>query len=249
AKEHRMPSRLSRRSFLHTAAAAGAALGTGVLLAGDKKLPPTDPPRAAATAPPTRPAPTLTPASNPGPQSPPCATLAKRRPGPARKRFPQAQFYTDFRRLVDHKGLDAVLVGTPDHVHALAALAALRNGLHVFCEKPLTHTVEEARLVAQTAAKQKRVTQMGTQIHAGDNYRRVVELVQAGAIGPIQEVHVWCGRSYGIGQRPKGSEPIPKGFHWDLWLGPAPERPFVHGAAMDQKGVYHPFNWRGWWDF
>jgi predicted dehydrogenase len=163
------------------------------------------------------------------------------RTGTARKFAPEAKFYTDFRKLIDHKGLDAVLVATPDHTHAVATLAALRAGLHVFCEKPLTHNVYEARLVAETAAKKKRVTQMGTQIHAGDNYRRVVELIRSGAIGTVSECHVWCGKSWGGGDRPKETPDIPKGLHWDLWLGPAPYRPY-HPA-------YVPFNWRGWWDF
>jgi len=116
------------------------------------------------------------------------------RTGEARKRFPDAKFYPDWRRLLDQKGLDAVVIATPDHTHAVATLAALKTGLHVYCEKPLTHCVYEARLVAETAARHKRVTQMGTQIHAGDNYRRVVELVQAGTIGPIRRVQVWCER-------------------------------------------------------
>jgi predicted dehydrogenase len=173
----------------------------------------------------------------------------EKRSGPVRERFPRAKFFVDFRRLIDHPALDAVVVATPDHMHALATLAALRNGLHVYCEKPLTHTVEEARLVAETAAKHKRVTQMGTQIHAGSNYRRVVELVQSGAIGTVREVHVWVGVCRGGGERPMGSEPIPEGLHWDLWLGAAPVRPFVHGAKKTENGVYHPFNWRRFWDF
>src|SRR5207249_6110718 len=102
-----------------------------------------------------------------------------------------ANVYTDFRRLLDQKGLDGVVVGTPDHWHAPITLRALQAGLHVLCEKPLTHTVAEARLVAEAAARHKRVTQMGTQIHAGSNYHRVVELVQTNAIGAIKEVHVW----------------------------------------------------------
>jgi predicted dehydrogenase len=158
-----------------------------------------------------------------------------------RKRFDKAKFYSDFRKSIDAKGLDAVLVATPDHTHALATLAALRAGLHVFCEKPLTHTVEEARLVAETARKMKVVTQMGTQIHAGDNYRRVVELIQTGAIGDVAEVHGWCGTSWGGGDRPRETPPIPAGLHYDLWLGPAPERPY--------HPTYIPFYWRKWWDF
>jgi predicted dehydrogenase len=165
----------------------------------------------------------------------------EKRAAAARARFPRASFHLDYRRLLDEKGLDAVVVATPDHTHALPTLGALRAGLHVYCEKPLTHTVEEARLVARTAAEKKRVTQMGTQIHAGANYRRVVELVQSGAIGAVEEVHVWNGTSYGRGDRPKDTPPVPEGLHYDLWLGPAPVKP------------YHPdhlhFWWRRWWDY
>lgn len=159
----------------------------------------------------------------------------------ARQRFKNATFCTDFRKLIEQKGLDAVVVGTPDHSHAPATLASLRNGLHVYCEKPLTHTVAEARLVAETAAKMKRVTQMGTQIHAGSNYRRVVELIQGGAIGPVKEVHVWCDRAYVGNDRPKETFAIPAGLNWDLWLGVAPVRPY--------HPTYLPFDWREWWDF
>jgi len=160
----------------------------------------------------------------------------------ARKRFPQARFYTDFRPVMDRKDIDAVVVATPDHTHATATLAALRAGKHVYCEKPLARTVYEARLVAETAEKTKRVTQMGTQIHAHANYRRVVEIVKAGAIGPVREVHVWVGdHSWVAADRPKDTPPIPEGLHYDLWLGPAPYRPY-HPAYLPQR-------WRGWWDF
>lgn len=159
----------------------------------------------------------------------------------ARKRFPEAKFYTDFRHLIEHKGLDAVLVATPDHMHVHPTLTALRAGLHVYCEKPLTHTVQEARTVIETAAAQKRVTQMGTQIHAGGNYRRVVELIQGGAIGPVGEVHVWVGKVH-AGRKLKGeTPPIPAGLHWDLWQGPVPERPY--------HPQYVPFHWRGYWAY
>jgi predicted dehydrogenase len=165
----------------------------------------------------------------------------EKRTGKARERFPTAKFYADFRHLLDQKGLDAVVIATPDHTHAVATMAALRADLHVYCEKPLTHCVHEARVVAETATRQKRVTQMGTQIHAGGNYRRVVELVQSGAIGPVREVHVWCAKSWGGGDRPKETPPVPPGLHYDLWLGPAPYRPY--------HPDYLPFGWRGWWDF
>jgi predicted dehydrogenase len=240
-----MPPRLSRRSFLHTAAAAGA----GVLLAAEKKLPASERLQVGVIGTTGQAGSDMNQVVAAGAEVAALCDVDERKAGPVRERFPHARFYTDFRQLVDHKGLDAVLVGTPDHIHALATLAALRNGLHVFCEKPLTHTVEEARLVAQTAAKQKRVTQMGTQIHAGSNYRRVVELIQEGDIGTVKEVHVWVAVSRGGGERPKGSDPVPEGLHWDLWLGPAPERPFVDRPDRDGRGAYHPFNWRKWWDF
>jgi predicted dehydrogenase len=170
--------------------------------------------------------------------------------GPAREAFPKASFDVDFRKLIERKGIDAIVVATPDHTHAPAALAALKTGRHVYCEKPLAHTVQEIRLMRDAASKMKRVTQMGTQIHAGNNYRRVVELIQAGAIGAVSEVHCWVPTTYGGGDRPKTAEPVPQGLDWDLWLGPAPERPFNHSAmANDRGGTYMPFNWRKWWDF
>ena len=159
----------------------------------------------------------------------------------ARSKYPGAQTYKDFRKLIDQKDLDAIVVGTPDHTHAMASVAALKTGRHVYCEKPLTRTVSEARIVAETAAKHKRVTQIGTQIHAGGNYRRVVELIQSQAIGQVREVHVWVGAVYGGMERPKDTPPLPAGFDWDLWLGPVPERPY--------HPDYAPFKWRNWWAF
>jgi predicted dehydrogenase len=159
----------------------------------------------------------------------------------AAEEFPKARTYTDFRKLIEHSGLDAVVISTADHTHAVATLAALQAGKHVYCEKPLTHTVQEARAVAEAAARYKRATQMGTQIHASENYRRVVETVQSGALGDITEVHVFCNKSWGGGGRPKETPPVPKHIHFDLWLGPAPARPY--------HSDYLPVNWRRWWDF
>lgn len=157
------------------------------------------------------------------------------------KQFPKAEKYNDFRKLLDRKDLDAVVVSTPDHTHAVATVMALKSGRHVYCEKPLAHSVHEARVVAETAAKMKRATQLGTQIHATSNYRRVVELVQSGAIGAVKEAHVWVGKTWSGGERPKETPPVPPNIHWDLWLGPAPERPY--------HPTYLPENWRRWWDF
>jgi predicted dehydrogenase len=135
-----------------------------------------------------------------------------------------------------------VVVSTADHVHAPASVMAMKLGKHCYCEKPLAHSVFEVRTMARVAREGKVATQMGIQIHAGSNYRRVVEIIQAGLIGPVAEVHVWVGKGWGGGDRPPGAQPVPKNLHWDLWLGPAPERPF----AAER---YHPAQWRRWWDF
>jgi predicted dehydrogenase len=167
----------------------------------------------------------------------------ERRAAGSAKRFPQAKIYRDFRKLLTEmdKQIDAVVVATPDHTHAPAAVMAMKMGKHCYCEKPLAHTVFEVRTMIEVAKKNKLATQMGTQIHAGGNYRRVVELVQSGAIGAIKEVHVWHPVGYGGGDRPKDTPPVPPELDWDLWLGPAPVRPY--------HPVYCPGSWRSWWDF
>lgn len=157
--------------------------------------------------------------------------------------FPQAQRHNDFRKMLDavHGEIDAVVVATPDHIHAPASMMAIKLGKHVYCEKPLTHSVSEARALAEAAKRMKVATQMGTQIHASTNYRRVVEIVRSGVIGKVHTVHTWAGRSWGGGDRPQDTPPVPAHIHWDLWLGPAPERPY--------HPTYLPANWRKWWDF
>lgn len=162
----------------------------------------------------------------------------------AAKRFPDAKTYVDYREMIEAEAdrIDAVVVATADHNHAPATIRAIRKKLHVYCEKPLTHTVHEARVVAEEARKQGVATQLGTQIHAGENYRRVVEIIRSGAIGDVTEVHVWVGKGWGGGDLPTKADQPPKTLHWDLWLGPAPERPFAAGR-------YHPAQWRRWWAF
>jgi predicted dehydrogenase len=155
--------------------------------------------------------------------------------------FPSAQIFHDFRELLAVPELEAVVVSTADHTHAVATAAALRRGLHVYCEKPLTHSVHEARVIAGLAKESGKATQMGTQIHAGANYRRVVELIQGGAIGAVSECHVFCSKTWSGGERPSETPEVPKNLSWDLWLGPAPERPY--------HPTYLPANWRRWWDF
>jgi predicted dehydrogenase len=182
------------------------------------------------------------------------------------KRFPQAKRYQDYRKMLEEmdKQIDAVTVSTPDHTHAPASIMAMRMGKHVYCQKPLTHTVYEARLMRETAAQSKVATQMGNQGTAENGLRQAVEIIRAGAIGPVHEVHVWTNRPIW----PQGADAIlkvgparaaalaalhgsssgtwhgvsvPEHVHWDLWLGTAPVR------AYDP--IYHPFSWRGWWDF
>ncbi|MCX7866056.1 MAG: Gfo/Idh/MocA family oxidoreductase [Limisphaera sp.] len=161
------------------------------------------------------------------------------------KKYPKAKFYRDWRKMLEQeKSLDAVIVSTPDHLHGVVAAAAIRLGKHVYCQKPLTQTVYEARLLRRLAREYGVVTQMGNQGSAEDGLRRAVECIQAGLIGQVREVHVWSNRPIwpqGMG-RPPGEDPVPPTLDWDLWLGPAPWRPY-------KRDVYHPFNWRGWQDF
>jgi predicted dehydrogenase len=159
----------------------------------------------------------------------------------ASKEFPNAKKYTDFRRLIDQKDIDAIVVGTPDHTHAVAAVAALKSGRHCYCEKPLARTIAETRAITEAARKHHRVTQIGTQIHAQSNYRRVVELVQSNVIGDVKEVHVWVNVTYGGKPMPKTFPPVPAGLNYDLWLGPTDPIPY--------SPEWVPFKWRNWWHF
>jgi len=161
------------------------------------------------------------------------------------KRFPEAKKYKSFVEMLDKEGknIDAVIVATPDHMHAIASIAAMRRGMHVYCQKPLTRLVSEARAMTEAARKYKVVTQMGNQGHSGDGVRDICEWIWAGVIGEVREVHAWTNRPVwpqGI-DRPKEVQEVPRTLDWNLWLGPAPERPF--------NRIYLPFNWRGWWDF
>ncbi|NIA12802.1 MAG: Gfo/Idh/MocA family oxidoreductase [Nitrospiraceae bacterium] len=162
-------------------------------------------------------------------------------------RYPQAKKYRDFRVMLEkEKDIDAVVIATPDHLHAVVAMAAIRMGKHVYCEKPLTHSVYEARVLAKAAREAGVATQMGNQGQASVESRILGELIRDGAIGNVREVHGWSNRyprisPRGMG-RPAGSSPVPDTLDWDLWLGPAAYRPYVAGA-------YLPFVWRGWWDF
>jgi predicted dehydrogenase len=160
---------------------------------------------------------------------------------------PRARKFHDFRKMFDAMGkeIDAVICATPDHTHAVVTARALREGKHVYTQKPLTHTVHEAHVIAELARRNpKLITQMGNQGHSNEGAREVVEIVRADVVGPIREVHAWSDRPIwpqGIG-RPAEAQNPPKHIDWDLWIGPMPVRPY-------HEGTYHPFNWRGWWDF
>src|SRR4051812_39658646 len=154
-----------------------------------------------------------------------------------------AKRYNDYRKMLDEMGkdIDACIVAIPDHSHFHAAYHVLQAGKHLYCEKPLCHDIWEVRKLTETAKEKGLVTQMGTQIHGGDNYRRVVEKIQAGAIGKGSRGDVW-GSGGQVGERLENPPvPVPKNVHWDLWLGPAAEHQY--------SPKIHPFNWRGYWDF
>ncbi|HRZ54042.1 MAG TPA: Gfo/Idh/MocA family oxidoreductase [Candidatus Paceibacterota bacterium] len=168
------------------------------------------------------------------------------------KRYPQARVWTDYREmLAKQKDIEAVVIATPDHTHAVISAASMRAGKHVYCQKPLTHDVYEARQLARLARETGVATQMGNQGHSVEGIRSVCEWIWDGAIGEIRTVDAWCDLSYypwghagwssKWGTRPKETPPVPPKLDWDLWLGPAPERPY-HPA-------YHPAVWRCWWDF
>ncbi len=167
------------------------------------------------------------------------------------KAYPGAKRYKDYRLMLDQqKDIDAVIIATSDHTHAVISMEAIKRGKHVYCEKPLTHTVHEARVLAKAARENKVATQMGNSGQAGDGPRRLREMIWDGAIGPVREVHAWADRPnngffaiywpQGI-NRPEDTPPVPKTLDWDLFVGPAPMRSY--------NPAYHPFRWRGWWDF
>jgi predicted dehydrogenase len=163
----------------------------------------------------------------------------------ASKKFPQARRFNDYRKLYDEmeKSIDAVTVSTPDHNHACASAMAMLRGKACFTQKPLTHSVYEARYLADLARRMQVPTMMGNQGTANDSLRKAAAVVQAGHLGTVKEVHVWTNRPIWAqgGERPAPEPEIPPNVHWDLWIGPAAFRPYAPG--------YHPFAWRGWWDF
>ncbi len=165
------------------------------------------------------------------------------RAGDAYDRFPRAEKFYDFRKMLDKMDnqIDAVVVSTPDHTHAHAAMRAMRMGKHCYCEKPMAHSVSEIRAMTELARKMKLATQLGVQRHTIDNVHRIVEIIQSGAIGEVREVYSWKGGNRGMPALPTEFPPVPPHLKWDLWLGPAEKRPY--------SPAYCPYNWRFWWDF
>ncbi len=165
------------------------------------------------------------------------------RAGKAYEKFPKARKFYDFRVMLDEIGkqLDAVVISTPDHTHYHPAIMAMERGLHCYCEKPMAHAVSEVRQMTDLAREKGLATQLGVQRHTIPNMHRVVELIKGGAIGEVRECHAWIGGDRGMPDVPKEYPPVPAHLKWDLWLGPATDRPY--------SPAYSPYNWRFWWDF
>ena len=175
--------------------------------------------------------------------------------GPNFEKYPKARKWHDYRKMLDkQKDIDAVVVSTPDHLHAVISVAAMKLGKHVYCEKPMARTVYEARVMRDVARRHKVVTQMGNQGTGTPTFRQAVEIIRSGALGTVREVHAWTDRPFNLGPngrgpmlwsqgvgRPQDTPAVPSHLKWDLWLGPAPKRSY--------HPLYHPFKWRGWWDF
>jgi predicted dehydrogenase len=159
------------------------------------------------------------------------------------KAFEQAKKYRDFRKMleVEDKNIDAVTISTPDNTHAVIAMTAIKMGKHVYCQKPLCHDIEEVRRLTIAARERGVMTQMGTQVHATEGLKRLVEMIKSGMIGKVRRVDLWSGKDWGGGERPTDTPAVPETLDWDVWLGPAPQRPY--------HPTYLPENWRRWWDF
>ncbi|MBN2272111.1 MAG: Gfo/Idh/MocA family oxidoreductase [Sedimentisphaerales bacterium] len=158
------------------------------------------------------------------------------------KKYPKAKQYKDFRQMLDkEKAIEAVTVSTPDNTHAVASMMAIKMGKHVYCQKPLAHDLYEVRQMTEAAREHKVMTQMGTQLHAEGYLRQLVEMIKGGVIGKVRRVDIFSDKNWGGGTRPTDTPPVPETLDWDLWLGPAPYRPY--------HPVYAPGNWRRWWDF
>ena len=239
-----MPRKPNRREFLQTSALAGVGIWTGSRAKAAKKESPNDRIRFACIGVEGKGSSDSRDAGRHGEVVAIC-DIDEKRLDKAAQRFPDAKRYFDWRKLLDEMGeqIDAVTVSTPDHSHAVASLAAMRMGKHCFTQKPMTHTLQEARLMGQVAREYNSITMMGNQGTAGGGLRKAAALTQSGTLGTVTEAHVWTNRPVWHRDGAPSGEPTEKPEHvnWDLWLGPAKYRPYAEG--------FHPFEWRGWWDF
>lgn len=238
-----MPRKSSRRQFIHTTAATGVGFWVAAGLRADESKSPNEKIRFACVGIEGKGASDSEDAAKNGDVVAIC-DIDDRKLNAAGKKFQSAKKYNDFRKMLDEMGssIDAVTVSTPDHCHAVIAAMAMEMGKHCFCQKPLTHSIWEARRLGEIAKAKKVATEMGNQGTANDSLRRAAAIIKSGALGTVTDVHVWTNRpiwAQGIA-RPQPAE-VPSAIHWEEWLGPAPYRPFGDG--------YHPFSWRGWWDF
>ncbi len=250
-----MSNRSNRRSFLRTGVAAAGSVAAamvvpGHVLGGPRDIPPSEKMNVAGIGIGGMGAGNLANLASEN-----IVALCDVDPGYAAhtiKKYPKAKVYIDYREMLDkQKEIDGVVVATPDHTHAVISIAAMRAGKHVYCQKPLTHDVYESRRMAEVAKECKVATQMGIQGHSMEGIRLVTEWIAAGVIGEVRDVDAWCDLTYypwghaswssKFSERPKDTPALPAGLDWDLWIGPAPMRPY-HPA-------YHPRTWRCWWDF
>ena len=250
------PNYFTRRQFIQTTAFAGAAMFAGCATRGPRRIAPNEKMNIGVVG-----------AMGKGQSDTDhCATeniialcdVDSSRCASQLKKYPGAKYYQDWREMLEKETtLDAVIIATPDHTHAVIAAAAMRLGKHIYCQKPLTQTVYEARVLRKLARENNLVTQMGNQGSAEDGLRRAVEVIQSGLIGQVREVHVWSNRPIwpqGM-DRPEGNDPVPSTMNWDTWLGPAKLRPYKSKWAVqretnpERSNVYAPFSWRGWQDF
>ncbi|HEY0654177.1 MAG TPA: Gfo/Idh/MocA family oxidoreductase [Chryseosolibacter sp.] len=242
------PKNVSRRKFIQNAAVAGAAFTIlpRFVLGGKGYIPPSDTVYIAGIGVGGKGTSDLTGvAKNPAARVVFLCDVDDRMAVDSKKNFPEAKYYKDYRQMLDKeaKGIDAVTISTPDHMHAVQAMAAMNRGKHVYVQKPLTWSIFEARTLAETAKKNKVVTQMGNQFASADHVRLAKEMVDAGLIGDVKNVLAWTNRPVwpqGV-PTPTGKHEIPKELDWDLWLGVA--------KPIDYNPAYLPFNWRGWWNF
>jgi predicted dehydrogenase len=236
-----MSARTNRRQFLKAASAAGVGFWAGGLPALGQNRSANDKINVAVVGCGGKGASHVGPAA--GQNLVALCDVDEQRAAKAFAAHPGARKYHDFRKMLDEMGkqIDAVIVSTPDHTHAPASVMAMRLGKHVYCEKPLARDVHECRVMAKAARDAKVSTQMGNQGHSGAAYRQMVEIVRSGAIGKVREAHAWCPKNFSATARPKDMPEAPATLKWDLWLGPAPYRPY-HPS-------YVPFEWRAWWDF